>query len=61
MKLIIVYILCGCLTAMLAVLEKTRKGEFNPYIADEEDEEAIGNIVLLWWLYLYHRLTEENE
>ena len=28
--------------------------------ADENDEEAIGNIVLLWWLYLYQRVTERE-
>lgn len=58
MKLIIVYAICGLLTAMMAVFDKYRKGEFNPYTADENDEEAIGNIVLLWWLYIYQRLTQ---
>ena len=57
-KLIIVYAICGLLTAMIAVFDKYRKGEFNPYTADENDEEAIGNIVLLWWLYIYQRLTQ---
>ena len=61
MKLIIVYAICGLLTAMMAVFDKYRKGEFNPYTADENDEEAIGNIVLLWWLYIYQRLTKESE
>ena len=58
MKLIIVYAICGLLTAMIAVFDKYRKGEFNPYTADENDEEAIGNIVLLSWLYIYQRLTQ---
>ena len=48
-------------TAMIAMIEKYRKGEFNPYTADEDDEEAIGNIVILWWLYIYQRLTERSE
>ena len=61
MKLIIVYAICGLLTAMISMFEKYRKGEFNPYTADENDEEAIGNIVLLWWLYIYQRLTKESE
>ena len=61
MKLIIAYIICGFLTAMIAIFEKYHKGEFNPYTADEDDEEAIGNIVLLWWLYLWHRITERSE
>ena len=60
MKLIIAYAICGLLTAMIAVFDKYRKGEFNPYTADENDEEAIGNIVLLWWLYLWHRITERE-
>ena len=60
-KLIIAYFGCGFLTAMVAMTEKVNKGEFNPHTASEEDEEAIGNIVLLWWLYLYHRLTERSE
>ena len=60
-KLLIAYAICGFLTAMIAMLEKYYKGEFNPYTADEDDEEAIGNIVLLWWLYLWHRLTERSE
>lgn len=60
MKLIIAYAVCGILTAMIAMIEKYRKGEFDPYNADENDEEAIGNIVLLWWLYIYQRLTERE-
>ncbi len=60
-KLLIAYAICGFLTAMIAIFEKYHKGEFNPYTADEDDEEAIGNIVLLWWLYLWHRLTERSE
>ena len=55
------YILCGILTAEIVILEKSFKGEFNPYNADEDDEEAIGNIVLLWWLYLYYRLTKRSK
>ena len=61
MKLIITYAICGFLTASMAVLEKYRKGEFNPYNADENDEEAIGNIVFLWWLYLWRRFVERSE
>ena len=61
MKLIIAYAICGILTAMIAMFEKYCKGEFNPYTADEDDEEAIGNIVLLWWVYIYQRLTERSE
>lgn len=61
LKLIIAYAACGLLTAMIAVIEKYRKGEFDPYSADEEDEEAIGNIVFLWWVYLYRRLIEGDE
>ena len=61
MKLIIAYAICGFLTAMIAMIEKYRKDEFNPYTADEDDEEAIGNIVLLWWLYLWHRFVERSE
>lgn len=61
MKLIIAYAICGFLTAMIAMIEKYYKGEFDPYTADEDDEEAIGNIVLLWWLYLYRRFVERNE
>ena len=60
MKLIIAYAICGFLTAMIAMFEKYRKGEFDPRNADENDEEAIGNIVLLWWLYIYQRLTERE-
>lgn len=60
LKLIITYAICGCLTAIIAMLEKYHKGEFDPYNADENDEEAIGNIVLLWWLYIYQRLTERE-
>lgn len=60
MKLIIAYAICGILTAMIAMFEKYRKGEFDPHNADENDEEAIGNIVLLWWLYIYQRLTERE-
>ena len=60
LKLIITYAICGCLTAIIAMIEKCRKGEFDPYNADEDDEEAIGNIVLLWWLYIYQRLTERE-
>lgn len=60
-KLIIAYFCCGFLTATIAMIEKVNKGEFNPHTASEEDEEAIGNIVLMWWLYLYHRLTERSE
>lgn len=60
-KLIITYAICGCLTAIVAMLEKYHKGEFNPYTADEDDEEAIGNIVLLWWLYLYRRFVKGAE
>ena len=48
LKLIITYAICGCLTAIIAMLEKYHKGEFDPYNADENDEEAIGNIVRLW-------------
>jgi len=61
MKLLIAYAICGFLTAMIAMFEKYRKGEFDPYNADENDEEAIGNIALLWWLYLWHRITERSE
>ena len=61
MKLIIAYVICGCLTAMIAISEKYYNGEFDPRNADENDEVAIGNIVLLWWLYLYHRLMERSE
>jgi hypothetical protein len=43
---------------MIAMFEKYHKGEFDPHNADENDEEAIGNIVLLWWLYIYQRLTQ---
>ena len=57
-KLLIAYAICGILTAMVAIFEKYRKGEFDPHNADENDEEAIGNIVLLWWLYIYQRLTQ---
>lgn len=60
MKLIIAYAICGMLTAMIAMFEKYRKGEFDPHNADENDEEAIGNIVLLWWLYIYQRMTERE-
>ena len=60
MKLIITYAICGILTAMIAIFEKYRKGEFDPHNADENDGEAIGNIVLLWWLYLWHRITERS-
>lgn len=60
LKLIMTYALCGFLTAIIAVLEKYREGEFNPYDTDEGDEEAIGNIVLLWWLYLYRRFMERS-
>lgn len=58
MKLIIAYAICGMLTAMIAGFEKYYKGEFDPRNADEDDEESIGNIVLLWWLYIYQRLTQ---
>lgn len=61
MKLIIAYAICGILTAMIAMFEKYRKGEFDPCNADENDEEAIGNIVLLWWLYLWRRFVERSE
>ena len=61
LKLIITYAICGCLTAIIAMLEKYHKGEFDPYNADENDEEAIGNIVLLWWLYLWRRFVERSE
>lgn len=61
MNLIIAYLICGILTAMIAVVEKSREGEFNPHNANNDDEEAIGYIVLLWWLYIYHRLTERRE
>lgn len=61
LELIIAYAICGFLTAMIAMIEKYHKGEFNPYTADEDDEEAIGNIVLLWWVYIYQRLTERSE
>lgn len=60
-RLVIAYLLCGVLTALVAVLEKYRKGEFDLYNADENDEEAIGNIVLLWWLYIYHRLIGRSK
>ena len=39
MKLIIAYAICGCLTAMIAIIEKYYKGEFDPRNADEDDEE----------------------
>ena len=58
MKLIIAYAICGFLTAIIAIFEKYYKGEFDPRNADENDEEAIGNIALLWWLYLYRRFTQ---
>lgn len=58
MKLLIAYIICGILTAMIAVIEMYYKGAFDPHNSDENDEEAIGNIVLLWWLYIYQRLTQ---
>ena len=61
MKLIIAYIGCGFLTALIAMTEKVNKGEFNPHAASEDDEEAIGNIVLLWWLYLWRRFVERSE
>ena len=61
MKLLIAYAVCGCLIAMIAIFEKYYKGEFDPHNADENDEEAIGNIALLWWLYLWQRLTERRE
>lgn len=61
MKLLIAYAICGVLTAMIAMLEKYHKGEFNPYNADENDEEAIGNIVLMWPIYLYQRFVERNK
>ena len=61
LKLIITYAICGCLTAIIAIFEKYRKGEFDIYNADENDEEAIGNIVLLWWLYLWRRFVERSE
>lgn len=61
LKLIITYFICGFLTAMIAMIDKYHKGEFNPYTADEDDEEAIGNIVLLWWLYLYRRFVKRSE
>ena len=61
MKLLTAYAICGFLTAMIAMFEKYHKGEFNPYTADDDDEEAIGNIVLLWWLYLWRRFVERSE
>lgn len=60
-KLMIAYIGCGFLTAMIAIIEKVNKGEFNPHTASENDEEAIGNIVLLWWLYLWRRFVERSK
>ena len=61
MKLLIAYAICGFLTAMIAMFEKYRKGEFDPYSADKNDEEVIGNIALLWWLYLWRRFVERSE
>ena len=61
MKLLIAYAVCGCLTAMIAIFEKYYKGEFDPRNADDEDEVAVGTIALLWWLYLYRRMTERSE
>jgi len=61
MKLLITYAICGMATAIIAILEKYHKGEFDPYNADENDEEAIGNIALLWWLYLWRRFVKGAE
>ena len=61
MKLIITYAICGILTAIIAVIEKYHKGEFDPRHADENDEIAVGNIALLWWLYLWRRFVERSE
>lgn len=61
MKLIITYAICGFLTAIIAILERYHKGEFDPYLADEEDEVAIGTIAILWWLYLYRRFVKGAE
>lgn len=61
MKLLITYAICGMATAIIAILEKTINGEFNPYLADEDDEVAIGNIAILWWLYLYRRFVKGTE
>lgn len=60
-NLILAYVMCGFTTAVVAVVEKCNKGEFNPHTADEDDEEAIGKIALLWWLYLWHRFIERKK
>ena len=60
MKILITYAICGTLTAMMAIFEKYHNGEFDPRNADENDEEAIGNIAILWWLYLYRRFVQKG-
>jgi len=54
------YVICGAITAISGVVEKTNNGEFNPYSADEDDEEAIGTIVLLWPAYIIQRLMNKG-
>lgn len=61
MKFLITYTICGTLTAILAVIEKVKDGQFDIGSATENDEVAIGRIALLWWLYLYQRFIGESE
>ena len=51
MKLLIAYAICGCLTAMIAIFEKYRKGEFDPRNADDDDTLLYYEpIAEAWWL-----------
>lgn len=58
MRILIAYLLCGILTAMIIVAGKVRDGLLDLNSVSDDDYHAIGLTVLLWPVALYIRFTE---
>ena len=54
-----IYMGIGMVVAVRAVIEAVRNDEFDPKTARGEDEEAIGQIVLSWPIYLHQKKSEK--
>ena len=53
------YMGIGMVVAVRAVIEAVRNDGFDPKTARGEDEEAIGQIVLSWPIYLHQNKNEK--
>lgn len=61
LSIAVLYLTVGCITAICSVITATFNGRFSPYTADENDEIAIGNIVLMWPAYVILTIKDEKD